>query len=134
VLGHAFHHIGIACADIEATAAFVLRAYEIVSDSGTVDDPLQRARVRLFNAGLPGALELVAGPMVERLVKRGITYYHVCYETPDIVETMRRAEALRMALVSPPTPASLFAGRRVAFVYTDVGLIEFLEAYAPESD
>jgi methylmalonyl-CoA/ethylmalonyl-CoA epimerase len=127
MLGHPFHHLGIACADIEAAAAYVRRAFEVVSDSGTVEDPLQNVRVRLFNEGLPGAIELVCGPPVERLIAKGLTYYHVCYTTPDIEASLSRLGALGAVPVSPPTPAVLFGGRRVAFAYTLLGLVEFLE-------
>src|ERR1700732_1218100 len=117
MLGHPFHHVGIACADIEATGSYAREAFEIVSDSGTVEDPIQNARVRLFNEGLPRAFELVCGPAVEGLVRRGVTYYHVCYTTSDIEATMQRAKKLGAVTVSPPQPAVLFGGRRVSFMY-----------------
>lgn len=130
MFGHPFHHLGIACKNLETAATFVLRAFEIVSDSGTVDDPLLKARVRLFNEGLPCAIELVCGPAVEQLIKKQITYYHVCYTTPDIERSMHRAGALGAVTVVDPTPAVLFGGRRVAFLYTVLGLVEFLEERA----
>jgi methylmalonyl-CoA/ethylmalonyl-CoA epimerase len=127
VLGHAFHHIGITCADIEETAQYVRSAYSVTSDSGTIHDPLQNADVRLFNEGLPGAIELVSGPVVQELVKQDVTYYHICYSTGDLEASIASAKALGAVSVSPPTPAVLFGGRRVAFVFTRLGLVEFLE-------
>jgi len=127
VLGLAFHHIGIACADIEKTARYVHEAYAITSDSGTVHDPLQDVHVRLFNEGTPGAIELVSGPAVEKLVKAHVTYYHVCYQTGNLEGSIAAAKATGAMLVSLPKPAVLFGGRRVAFVFTELGLVEFVE-------
>jgi methylmalonyl-CoA/ethylmalonyl-CoA epimerase len=128
MLGLPFHHLGIACDDIEATAQFVLRAFAVTSDSGTVEDPLQRASLRLFNAGSNGAIELIAGPMVHGIRRLRMTYYHVCYETPDLDATLTAARGLGALVVSRPVPAILFGGRRVAFVQTPLGLVEFLES------
>ena len=127
MLGLAFHHIGIACADIEKTARYVREAYVVESDSGTVHDPLQDVYVRLFNEGTPGAIELVSGPAVEKLIKSHVTYYHVCYATDDLEASIAAAKAAGAMLVSSPKPAVLFGGRRVAFVFTELGLVEFVE-------
>jgi methylmalonyl-CoA/ethylmalonyl-CoA epimerase len=127
MLGRPFHHIGIACADIDAAARYVQRAFEVTSDTGTVFDPEQNASVRLFNAGQPDAIELVTGPMVASLIAQKTSYYHICYTTPDIAATLREAKRAGAILVSPPRPAVLFGGRRVAFVFTPLGLVEFLE-------
>jgi methylmalonyl-CoA/ethylmalonyl-CoA epimerase len=132
VLGLPFHHVGIACADLEKAAEFVERAFGSVSDSGTVHDPIQNADVRLFNAGMPTAIELVSGPAVANIASKGMTYYHICYTTPDIEQTLRDAKAAGALIVSKAAPAVLFGGRRVAFVYTDLGLIEFLEESGPK--
>jgi methylmalonyl-CoA/ethylmalonyl-CoA epimerase len=127
MLGLPFHHIGIACADMEATAAFVRRAFTIESDTGTVHDPVQNADLRLFNEGQPGAIELVSGPMVEKFVRK-MSYYHVCYTTPDIERSIAEGKAVGAMPASEIVPAILFGGRRIVFMYTDIGLIEFLEA------
>lgn len=127
MLGRPLHHIGIACDDIEAAAGFILRAFNVSSDTGTLFDPEQNASVRLFNAGRPDAIELVTGPMVASLLAHRTSYYHVCYTTPDIAATLIEAKRAGALLVSPPKPAVLFGGRRVAFVYTPLGLVEFLE-------
>lgn len=131
MLGLPFHHVGIACSDIEAAAAYVLKAYAVVSDTGTVFDPLQRAHVRLFNEGLPGAIELVSGPMVEAMLKRNMTYYHICYRTGDLERTMLEARKLGALPTGDPVPAVLFGGRRIVFMLTELGLVEFLEDAAP---
>jgi methylmalonyl-CoA/ethylmalonyl-CoA epimerase len=127
MLGLPFHHIGIACSDIEASAAFVRRAFTITSDTGTVHDPIQNADLRLFNEGQPGAIELVSGAMVEKFVRK-MSYYHVCYTTPDIERTIVDAKSVGAMLTGNVVPAILFGGRRIVFMYTEIGLVEFLES------
>jgi methylmalonyl-CoA/ethylmalonyl-CoA epimerase len=127
MFGLPFHHIGIACADIEDMTTFVMKAFAVSSDTGIVFDPVQNAYVRLFNMGSPGAIELVSGPGIASLLKKGVTYYHLCYSTPDLDATLSNAAAAGAMLVSGPAEAVLFGGRRVAFVMTKLGLVEFLE-------
>jgi len=127
MLGHRFHHVGIACSNIDETSAFVLNAFEIVSDSGVVHDPEQGADVRIFNRDTPLAIELVSGPVVEKLIQRGTTYYHLCFATADIESSIAKAVELGAVCVREPRPAVLFEGRRVAFVFTPLGLVEFVE-------
>ncbi len=127
MLGCAFHHIGIACSDIERSASYVTRLFEIKSDSGLVHDPEQNADLRIFNAGTAGAIELVSGPIVASVLARKQSYYHICYSTPDLRQTLKDARAAGALPVSPPKPAVLFAGRLVAFVLTPLGLVEFLQ-------
>lgn len=127
MFGLPLHHIGIACKDIERTAAFVKRSYRVKSDTGTVFDEIQNAYVRLFDVGGTAAIELVAGKAVEEIVERKATYYHVCYMTEDLDATLIEAMKGGALLVSGPKPAILFGMRRIAFIFTPLGLVEFLE-------
>ena len=127
MLGLAFHHIGVACSDIDRAADFILRTHVIVSDTGTIFDSVQNAQVRLFNDRQPGAIELVSGPAVAKVLRHQTTYYHVCYATQDLGQTLDLARQAGMLLVSPPKEAILFGGRRVAFVFGPLGFVEFLE-------
>jgi methylmalonyl-CoA/ethylmalonyl-CoA epimerase len=127
MLGLPIHHVGVACADIDATAEYMHRAYRVKSDSGTIFDPAQDASVRLLDIGSAVAIELVSGTRVASFVKKGITYYHICYATRDIEETIAQAQDLGAMLVGPLVPAILFGGKRVVYVFTELGLVEFLE-------
>lgn len=129
MLGYVLHHIGVACRDIEEAAEYMKCTHSVLDDSGTVYDPEQGAYVRLFKVDDDGAaIELVSGPAVASVVRRGQSYYHVCYAVPDIREAIAKAKRAGAVEVSPPKPAILFGGRRVAFVYTAIGLVEFLES------
>ena len=127
MIGLKFHHVGVACEDLERAVSFVLSAYTIVSDSGTVYDPEQDAEVRIFNRDTAFAIELVSGNAVANIVRRGTTYYHLCYATPNIHASIAAACELGAICVREPKPAVLFEGRLVAFVFTPIGLVEFLQ-------
>lgn len=66
-----FHHIGIACEDIDKNAAFISQFLPIVQDTGTIYEPNQDISLRLLTARDGNNLELVAGPKVQSLVKKG---------------------------------------------------------------
>ncbi len=118
--------MGIACEDIVATRDWVLRSHDVQRESGVIWDELQQANLCLLEVG-GIALELVAGPVVAGLLRRGQLLYHVCYEVPDLEITLAELVGDACRVVSPPKPAVLFDGRRVAFVLGPTGLIELLE-------
>ena len=123
-----FHHVGIACTDIERVAHFVGLVFDIASDTGTVYDANQGSNVRLLRDTSGMQLELISGKPVEKIVKKGGTYYHICFETPDMESAIAHFKKQGSLLVSPPTKAVLFDHRRVSFLYTVLGLVELLEA------
>lgn len=133
MFGYTFHHVGIACDDIDSTAEFVRSTYDVLSDSGNVYDPEQDATVRIFNEDTAFAIELVAGKAVEKLIPRGTTYYHLCYAVPDIHAAIEKATGVGAICVRTPKPAILFGGRLVAFVFTPLGLVEFVERRSSET-
>jgi methylmalonyl-CoA/ethylmalonyl-CoA epimerase len=69
----------------------------------------------------------VSGNAVENLIKRGQSYYHLCYEVPSIDEGIERLADSGCRLVSGPLPAVLFDGRSVAFMLGPTGLVELLQ-------
>ena len=69
-------------------------------------------------------IELVSGEMVKDLVKKKITYYHICYEVKNIQKSIDSFK--NSILISPPKEAILFNNKKVAFLYTPIGLIELL--------
>ena len=122
-----FHHLGVACTDLERAAIFVRSTFSIASDTGPVFDPLQNATVRLLRTDDGLGIELVTGAAVQRLAGKGVSYYHACFETPHIEAAIDDFRSRRCLLVSPPTPAVLFDLRRVAFLHSPLGLVELLE-------
>lgn len=123
-----FHHIGIACLDLEKTASSIVGMLGASEDSGKVFDPNQNASVRLLKIDEHLQIELVSGPVVEGVLRANGTYYHVCFQTPVLEEAIAGLQACGMLVVSPPKEAVLFSNRRVAFLFGPFGLVELLES------
>lgn len=121
------HHIGIACSDIEEALADFGRFHPIVKRSEVVYDELQKAELCMVYTDTGLDVEFIAGEQVTRLVKKGISYYHLCYEVDDLDAVLSESVGKGAMIISEPKPAVLFDGRRVAFVYLPYGLVEFVE-------
>ena len=121
------HHIGIACKDIQIALEDMRRTHDVVGTSDIVYDSLQDAHLCMVHTRNGVTYELISGGQVERLVKKQITYYHVCYAVADLDRSLAEFTANGAILCSPPKPAELFNGRRVAFVLTGFGMVELLE-------
>src|SRR5215831_16847932 len=103
-----FHHIGIACRDISVALDSVRRLHDIVAQSDVVLDEQQNANLCLVTTRDGFALELISGPQVEGLLKRGVSYYHVCYAVDGIDSAIDRLTEAGAVLCSPPKPSVLF--------------------------
>ena len=128
-----FHHIGIACRNIERTRAFYLdMGYQA---SAVTDDPIQHVRVCFLDMEGAPRLELLEpldeqSPVARTLDTVGVTPYHLCYEVDDMAMAITSLRRQRFLLVSGPVPACAIDGRRVAFLFKkDNGLIELVEAH-----
>lgn len=127
-----FHHIGVACYDIEKTFAH----YESIGymKNDIIFDPLQNIKIcfLIHVKNLP-CIELLApvdcnSPVWGTLKKIGVGPYHICYAVPNIEEAIKKLRDNKYLLVSKPKPACAIENREVAFLYhNDVGLIEILE-------
>lgn len=121
------HHVGVACADIEAGVRELRAIYDVVEVSEIVFDEHQNASVCLIRTNNGLDIELVSGEPIRGLLQKEISYYHLCYEVAEIAREIARLKRQGAVVVAEPKPARLFGGRRVAFLYTGVGLIELLE-------
>ena len=121
------HHIGIACEDIDLAIDEFKRYHEIVSQSDIVFDEMQNAKLCLVHTTTGLDVEFIAGSQVQRLVKKGISFYHVCYEVEDMDKVMNAYISNGALLISDIKPAILFQNRQVAFLQTSYGLVELLE-------
>ena len=69
---------------------------------------------------------------IDRVLEKGNTSYHVCYETPDLEATLARFVAEGALIVSDPVAAVAFEGRRIAWLLLPMRhLLELLEAARP---
>ncbi len=121
------HHIGIVCKNIEKAVREYGKLFEIVEQSPVVYDDLQRAQLCMVKTNTGLDVEFISGEQVEGLLKQKVSYYHLCYSVSDIENEISRFEGNGALTISAPKPAVLFGGKRVAFMLTKSGLIEFVE-------
>lgn len=130
-----FHHIGIACRDIDKTKAFYLQ--QGYTATPTVDDPLQHVRISFLNKEGAPRLELLEpldeqNPVARTLATAGVTPYHMCYEVRDLESAIAELRTQRFLLVNGPVPACALENRRIAFMFQkNTGLIELVESHSP---
>jgi methylmalonyl-CoA/ethylmalonyl-CoA epimerase len=123
-----FHHIGIACRNIREEIASISKIHRIISISPIVFDKEQKAELCMVQIAEGVNLELISGEQVENLIKKRITYYHICFQTDDIDTEIERLQNSGALLVSEPNPAILFEDRKVAFLQASYGLIELVQS------
>ena len=134
--GLRFHHVGLACEDIDAEAAR-LAPLGYVAEGEAFEDPRQGVR-GLFVAGqaprlellepLPGRESGVLAPWLAASVK----LYHLAYETAGLADAIARLRKSRAKVVVEPVPAVAFGGRHIAFLLLPNRLlIELIERDSP---
>jgi methylmalonyl-CoA/ethylmalonyl-CoA epimerase len=123
-----FHHIGVVCKNIDDEILNISRIHEVVKKSPVVFDPEQNAELVLLTLSDGTNIELVSGKQVEILLKKNITYYHLCFEVDDLHSEIERLINENALLISPPKPAVLFNNREVAFLNVSYGIIELLSS------
>lgn len=123
-----FHHVGIACRNIIDELAEVAKIHKILERSPIVFDYEQNAELCLLTVEGGLKIELISGKQVETIIKRKISYYHLCFEVEDINAEIKRLEKEGAILISPPKPAILFDNREVAFLIVSYGIIEILSS------
>ncbi|WP_295715567.1 VOC family protein [Mucilaginibacter sp.] len=122
------HHIGVACKNIATEINSITKLHTVTAISATVFDPEQDAELALLTLSDGTQIELIAGKQVEIIVKKNISYYHLCFEVDDIYAEIERLSCEGALLVSPPKPAILFNNRAVVFLQVSYGLIELLSS------
>jgi len=124
-----FHHIGIACKDIERTfndlQLFLPAQYEcteVIYDKGI------KASLQLISIGNQAHIELVSGEVVKNFIKKDIRLYHSCFEVHKVEVFSNELKNKGFMPVTKLIPAELFEGRLIQFFMTPFGLTEILEA------
>ena len=122
-----FHHIGVACKNIEQSISTIDKIFQIEEISNMVYDEKQKANLCMIKTKNNINIELISGDIVENLLKKGINYYHTCYMVKNIEEKIKELQNSNCVLISNPKEAILFENKKVAFLYTPFGMIELLE-------
>lgn len=124
-----FHHIGIACSDMEqAVSQFKTMHQGAREVSDVVFDPEQNAYLQLLEMPEGSHFEFVSGPAVASFLGRKIELYHTCFETPEFEDSIDHFIRQKAIPLGAAKPAILFNGRRVIFLKTLFGIVELLEA------
>ncbi len=124
-----FHHIGVACRNIERELKyFEILGYKPVSD--VFIDNEQKIRGLFISSDGQPQLELLEnisddGPLTAYLDK-GTKFYHFAYETDDIEQSVREFVTNGAIVVKPIVDAVYF--RRVCFLMLkNMMLVELVE-------
>ena len=118
IAGFRFHHIGLACRDLEKEArALAMVGYELEGEEFV--DPLQKIH-GCFLVGPGPRMELLApaddsSPVVSWLNK-DVKMYHQAYEVESIDQAVATLSAQHAVVVSRAKPAVAFHGRKIAFL------------------
>ncbi|WP_432515188.1 VOC family protein [Kineococcus sp. SYSU DK001] len=132
ITGLTFHHIGVACRDLDREqAGYALLGY--VPEGPDFEDPLQGVRGRFLVAEGQPRVELLVNSegsaTLDPWLKGPARVYQQAYTTPAFDETVARFQAAGARVVSPPVPAVAFDGRRICFVMLrTMTLVEVIEA------
>lgn len=122
-----FHHVGIATKNIEETKNKISKMMNIIEESEIIFDELQDARLCMLSLDNNFKIELIEGNVVSNFVKKRNYLYHTCYSVSDINKTIEKLVLDGALLISAEKPAILFDGKKVAFLMTDIGIVELLE-------
>ncbi len=125
-----FHHLALACADLDREArSWLGLGYR--SEAPDFEDPIQKVRGR-FIVGPGPRLELLA-PLtadspIAPIIRRGVKMYHQAYVAPSFDATLVTLRNANFKLMTGPVPAVAFGGRRIAFLMApNLNVIEIIE-------
>jgi methylmalonyl-CoA/ethylmalonyl-CoA epimerase len=122
-----FHHIGIACKDILEVIIFLENSFNIVKKSKIIEHKNHGVTACIVTNFDGTKIELVSGITVEKFIKKRQYLYHNCWEVEDINLAVEHLINNGSMLISEPKPSELFNNRKVAFLLTDIGIMELLE-------
>src|SRR6266545_2548775 len=129
--GLEFHHIGLACADLDAEER-IFGQLGYIREGPDFEDPTQGVRGRFLIGGGPRLellCELSTGTALGPWLRKGVKMYHDGYEAADLAAADASLTALGAKRVVAPVPAVAFGGRCIAFYMMPNGfLIELIEA------
>jgi methylmalonyl-CoA/ethylmalonyl-CoA epimerase len=126
-----FHHLGVACRDLDAEErTWLPLGYS--REGPDFEDPRQQIRGR-FLVGPGPRLELLVGTpgskVLDPWLDRGVKIYHQAFEVPNVRASIEEFKKLRARVVVEPVPAVAFGGREICFLMlSNTCLIELIQA------
>ena len=131
-----FHHIGLACLDLEVErCAHLALGFEAEGD--VFVDPVQRIRGQFLRSGafrVELLIPTTEDSPLHGFLRRGQKMYHQAFEVADLAAAVRQLRAAGALLVVPPCPAVAFGGRKICFLMLKTEmLVELIAASQPEA-
>lgn len=117
-----FHHIGIVADDLKKLNK---------KKSEIIVDQIQKVKIAFIK--INGCLLEVLSPLdkgspIQNSLSKGNKIVHICFEVRDINDALKRARNNKFLVISRPIKTKAFAGRQIAWVYSNIfGLFELLE-------
>lgn len=126
-----FNHLGVACRNLDSEQRAWSDLGYAVEGTDFVD-PNQGIRGR-FLTGPGPRLELLVetegSSVIQPWLRQGVKIYHQAFETEEFSAAIATLEGSGARVVSPPTPAVAFGGRKVCFLMLrNLALVELIEA------
>lgn len=129
-----FDHFGIAVRDIDGCLNSLTSFFSLKNVSKIFTDEKQNVKVLFFNIS-DIKFELVQPndpnmkSPVDNLLKRNISFYHICFTTPNIEETIKQMKKKGIVVeVTNLMNAVAFENRKIEFLFIkQFGLIELIE-------
>ncbi len=122
-----FHHIGVACEDIDTMVSFFTHFFDVEEVSPTIYDKTQGANLKMITLKEGVKYELISGNIVDNFCKRKDYLYHTCYEVDNLESAVSFLRNEGFGFISDPVEAVLFQNRKVIFLHGKLGMIELLE-------
>jgi len=122
-----FHHIGIACLNIDETfnkIKFLLP--KKIKQSEIIYDQNMKCFLQLISINNSNYIELISGDIVQGYIKRNINIYHTCFIVRSIEEAIKDNNSF--IPITKPVKAKLFDEKIVQFFHTPIGMIELLQS------
>lgn len=129
-LFQSFHHIGVACHDLDREAESWLRIGYKVSGPDFID-PVQKIKGR-FIVGAGPRLELLeplaSDSPITNILRKGIKFYHQAFLVPDLDHAVNEMKVNGFKMIAPPVKSVAFKGKRIVFfVMKNMNMIELIE-------
>jgi len=122
-----FHHFGIATDNISSTLEYLNTMFEIKNISETIFDEKQNVNLCMVTLKDEINMELINGEIINNYLRKNVYFYHICYETNNFECAIEKFVKNGAVVISEPKEAVLFNNKKVAFLFTQLGLIELLE-------
>ena len=116
--GLAFHHIGVACRNLDAEErVYALMGY--AREGTDFEDPIQGIGGRFLTGPGPRLellIELPGSGVLTPWLRKGIRLYHLAWMTQDLSQASAALVADKARVVVAPVPAVAFGGRNISFL------------------